>query len=112
MTDTANPHCRLRSAKPKMQIVPKSSNIDDYRTLMHKRVDLLCDSFNDFETPNHNLAAMAMVVIAMGGSYSASRQIEENTGYGGKLFPAIVAEALRCEVMDEMAIDIFNGNLK
>lgn len=105
-------HCRIRNTKPKLQILPKPSNIEDIRALMHKKVDRLCDNYTDYYATNKNLAAFAIVIIGPDGSYGTSTHVEENAAFGRNLLPAIVSEVLRCVNIEDTATEVFNGSLR
>jgi|ERR1035437_6459402 hypothetical protein len=91
-----------------LRIIPKTTNIEEYRTLMLDKVNKICDNYLGYDENNRNIAAMAIVVIGADGSFSISKNIEKNAGYGGTLFPAIVAEAMRMGVAEDIAIDVFD----
>ncbi len=105
MTETLEQRGRVCDLK----IVQKSSNIEEYRAMMHERVDKICDSYLEYDGKNSNIAAMAIVVIGKDGSFNVSKNVEENIGFGGILLPAIVSEAMRMAVAEDIAIDVFNG---
>ncbi len=94
-----------------LQIIAKRSNVEEYRELMHKRVDILCDAYAAYDCPDKNLAMVCIVIVGLDGSYNVSRTISERSFFGNKLSPAIVSEILRLENVEEIAEDVFWGKL-
>ena len=107
-----NAHCKIRNPKPKLQIVPKSTNEKEYRELIHKYIDVVCDQYRDRETNSKDIAAIAMVAIGMDGSFHVVKKINPDASFGTSLLPAMVSECLRVFTMEKVAIDVFNGKLR
>ena len=107
-----NAHCKIRNPKPKLQIVPKSTNEKEYREFMHKYADIICDDVRDMDSSCKDFAAVVMVAIRMDGSFSVTKRINNDAMFGSSLLPALVSECMRVFTMEKTAIDVFNGKLR
>ena len=94
-----------------IDIVPKLSNIQEIREIMHSHVDKLCDSYVEYNANNKNMAMFCIVILGCDGSYNVSRHITEHASFGRKLLPPIVSEILRLENVEEISEDVFFGRL-
>lgn len=107
-----NPHCRIRNPKPKLSITPKRSNVGEYREWMHKTTDTMCDGYADCGEKRNEIGVVAMVMIGMNGTYCTAHRIHPDCMIGNKALPDMVAALLRADLVENIAVDVWNGNMR
>jgi hypothetical protein len=107
-----NPHCRIRNPKPKLRITPKRSNAGEIRNWMHEATDGMCDNYADYDAKRKDIGVVAIVVIGMDGSYCTAHRTHPDCMIGNKALPDIAAALLRADLVENIAVDVWNGNVK
>jgi len=73
---------------------------------MHQHTDLICDHLAE-----QGIAGFAIVAWGFDGSFLRGTRIHQEGFIGLTLMPSVVAEILRRDISQDVAEDVFRGEL-